>query len=172
MPEKSGILGPVEGQGWLKRRVVGPLVLVLRYGSTPEKVAISLALGAAFGLFPIIGTSTLLCFAAALLFRLNHPAIQLANHLMYPFQLPLILVYVRLGEALVASPRVPFDPRVLVAALRADPTAFVARFGLTVLHALLGWSAVAPLLIGLLYLAALPLMRRLRAQWSLSPPGP
>ena len=162
----------MQEQGWLKRRVIGPLVLMLRYGVTPEKVAISLALGAAFGVFPIVGTSTLLCFAAALLFRLNHPAIQLANYLMYPFQLPLILVYVRLGETLVASPRVPFDLGVLAVTLRADPTAFVARFGLTVLHALLGWSAAAPLLIGFLYLAALPLMRRLRAQWSLSPPGP
>jgi uncharacterized protein (DUF2062 family) len=162
----------VEEQGWLKRRVVGSLALILRYGSTPERVAISLALGAAFGLFPILGTSTLLCFAAALLFRLNHPAIQLANYLMYPFQLPLILACVRLGEALVSSPPVPFDPRMLADTLRADPTAFVARFGLTALHAVLGWSAAAPFVIGFLYVAALPLMRRLRAQWSLSPPGP
>lgn len=162
----------MEGQGWLKRRVAGPLALMLRHGSTPEKVAISLALGAAFGLFPIIGTSTLLCFAAAVLLRLNHAAIQLANYLMYPFQLPLILLYVRLGEALVRSPRVPFDPRLLADTLRADPAAFVARFGLTAVHAVLGWSAAAPFLIGLLYLAALPMMRRLRAQWSLSPPGP
>ena len=151
-------------QGWFRRRVGGPLVLMLRYGSTPEKVAISLALGAAFGVFPIVGTSTLLCFAAALLLRLNHPAIQLANYMMYPFQLPLILVYVRVGEALADSPPVPFDPRVLAVTLRADPAAFVARFGLTACHAVLGWAAVAPLLIGGLYGVALPVMRRLRAQ--------
>ena len=149
--------------GWLRRRVE-PLVLMLRYGSTPEKVAISVALGVAFGLFPILGTSTLLCFAAAMLFRLSHPAIQLANHMMYPFQLPLILVYVRLGESLVNSPRVPFDPRVLATTLRADPTAFMARFGLTAGHAVLGWAVAAPFLIVALYAAALPLMRRLRAQ--------
>jgi len=154
----------VEEQGWLRRRVAGPLALMLRHGSTPERVAISLALGAALGLFPIVGTSTLLCFAAALLLGLNHPAIQLANYLMYPFQLPLILVYVRVGEALVDSPPVPFDPRILGATLRADPAAFVARFGLTACHAVLGWVAAAPFLIGALYGTALPLMRRLRAQ--------
>jgi uncharacterized protein (DUF2062 family) len=159
--------------GWLRRRVTAPLGLMLRHGSTPEKVAISLALGAALGLFPILGTSTLLCFAVALLFRLNHPAIQLANYLMYPFQVPLILVYVRFGESLTSSPPVPFDPRVLVATLRADPTALVARFGLTACHAVLGWAAAAPVLIALLYATTLPLMRGLRAQWSLSPrPGP
>jgi len=135
-------------------------------------VAISLALGAALGLFPIVGTSTLLCFATALAFRLNHPAIQLANYLMYPFQIPLILLYVRLGEALVSSPPMPFDPRLLAATLRADPAALVARFGLTAGHAVLGWTAAAPFLVGILYAAALPLMRRL-AQWGLSPPpGP
>ena len=68
-----------------------------------------------------MGTSTLLCFAAALAFRLNHPAIQLANYLMYPYQIPFILLYVRFGEALLASPPVPFDPRVLAVTLRADP---------------------------------------------------
>lgn len=151
-------------QGWFRRRVGGPLVLTLRYGSTPEKVAISLALGAALGVFPIVGTSTLLCFAVALLLRLSHPAIQIGNYLMYPFQLPLILLYVRLGEALVDSPPVPFDPRVLAVTLRADPAAFVARFGLTAGHAVLGWTAVAPFLIGGLYGVALPLMRRLRPQ--------
>lgn len=162
----------MEPQGWLKRHVARPLALMLRYGSTPEKLAISLALGAALGLFPILGTSTVLCFALALLLRLSHPAIQLANYLMYPFQIPLILAYVRLGEALTGSPRVPFDPRVLAGALRADPAAFAARFGLTALHAVLGWAAAAPLLVGALYVATLPLLRRLRAQWSLSPPGP
>ena len=154
----------MEERGWLRRRVAGPLVLMLHHGSTPERVAISLALGAALGLFPIVGTSTLLCFAAALLLRLNHPAIQLANYLMYPFQLPLILVYVRVGETLVKSPPVPFDPRVLATMLRADPVAFVARFGLTAGHAVLGWAAAAPFLVALLYALALPLMRRLRVQ--------
>lgn len=163
----------MEEKGWLRRRVVGPLALMLRHGSTPERVAISLALGAALGLFPILGTSTLLCFAAAVLFRLNHPAIQLANYLMYPFQIPLILVYVRFGETLASSPPMPFDPRVLAVTLRADPTALIARFGLTAGHAVLGWAAAAPFLIGALYAAALPLMRKLGAQWSLSPrPGP
>ncbi|PYQ20737.1 MAG: DUF2062 domain-containing protein [Acidobacteria bacterium] len=159
----------MEEKGWLRRRVVGPLGLMLRHGSTPERVAISLALGAALGLFPIVGTSTLLCFAAALAFRLNHPAIQLANYLMYPFQIPFILLYVRFGEALLASPPVPFDPRMLAVSLRADPAAFFARFGLAAGHAVVGWSAAAPFLVGTLYAAVLPLLRRVRAQWSLSP---
>jgi hypothetical protein len=40
----------------------------------------------------------------------------------------------------------------------------MARFGLTACHAVLGWAAVAPFLIGTLYGLTLPLMRRLRAQ--------
>jgi len=163
----------MEARGWLRRHVGGPLLLMLRHGSTPEKLAISLAVGAALGVFPILGTSTLLCFAAALAFRLNHPAIQLGNYLMYPFQIPLILVYVRVGENLADAPPMPFDPRVAASTLRADPLAFLARFGLTAAHAALGWAAAAPFLVGALYLVALVLMRRLAAQWTLSPPpGP
>ena len=51
------------------------------------------------------------------------------------------------------------DP-VLVALFREDPAGFLQRFGLTGLHGILGWLAIAPLVAGVLYLALLPLLRR------------
>ncbi len=41
---------------------------------TPEKMALSLALGGALGVFPALGCTTLLCTLVAIVLRLNLPA--------------------------------------------------------------------------------------------------
>ena len=71
-------------EGFLKRRLVRPIIELLRQGVTPDKLALSLALGVALGIFPALGWTTALCAIAALVLRLNLPAIQIVNYFMYP----------------------------------------------------------------------------------------
>jgi len=47
------------------RRLVRPILDLLRQGVTPEKMALSLALGGALGVFPALGCTTLLCTIVA-----------------------------------------------------------------------------------------------------------
>ena len=143
---------------FLQRRVTDPLRKVLGQGHTPEKLALSLAFGVAIGLFPIFGTTTLLCIVAGVVLRLNHPALQVANQLMYPLQVPLILVFVRFGEFLVSRLAVAAVP-VATASASADPWTVLARFGTAGLHGILGWAVVAPAVGGLAYLVILPVVR-------------
>src|SRR3981081_2804173 len=52
---------PAEGgmnQGFFYRRLVRPLLDLLRQGATPEKLALSVALGAMLGVFPMLGATT------------------------------------------------------------------------------------------------------------------
>ena len=149
--------------GFWRRRVGDPLVSLLAQGLTPEKLALSLAVGFVLGLFPILGATTLLCLAAGVAFRLNHVGLQLANHLAYPLQVPLILVFVRLGERLLGAPRVTFDPLTLARQFQRDASGFLREFGLTGLHGILGWSLVAPLLLGAAFFTLRPVLRRLDA---------
>jgi uncharacterized protein (DUF2062 family) len=146
-------------KGFLRRRVADPLLLLLRQGLTPETLALTLALGASLGLFPVLGATTALCVAAGLALRLNHPALQLANYIVYPLQVPLILVFVRIGERIVGAAPMPFSVERLLAFFREDPLAFLERFGSTGLHGILGWLTVAPVLGGALYAGLLPLLR-------------
>jgi uncharacterized protein (DUF2062 family) len=136
---------------------------LLVQGLTPEKLALTLAVGTALGLFPIIGATTLLCLAAGFMLRLNQPAIQLVNYLIFPAQMPLILAFVRLGETLLGARPVTFSPIALVERFRQDAPAFVREFGRTGLHGILGWSVVAPLIVAGVYLATVPFLRRLDA---------
>jgi len=146
-----------------RRRVRDPIVSLLGQGLTPETLALSFAMGLVLGVFPIIGATTILCFLAGAVFRLNHVALQLANHLAYPLQIPLILAFVRLGEGLLRAPRVTFDPIALVHHFQRDPAGFLREFGVTGLHGILGWSLVAPAALLVLYLALRPPLRRLDA---------
>ena len=136
---------------------------LLEQGLTPERLALSLAVGLVLGLFPVVGVTTLLCVAAGFVFRLNHLALQLANHLAYPLQLPLVLAFVRLGERLVGAPRVSFDPLELVRHFERDAAGFLREFGLTGLHGILGWSTVAPVVLLAGFFSLRPLLRRLDA---------
>jgi len=145
--------------GFLRRRMVDPVLVLLKEGLTPETLALSLALGATLGLFPVIGATTFLCVATGLALRLSHPALQLANYAVYPLQVPLVLGFVRLGERFVGASPMPLSVERLLFFFREDPLAFLARFGRTGLHGILGWLTVAPLVGGMLYAGLLPLLR-------------
>jgi uncharacterized protein (DUF2062 family) len=153
--------GARDPRGFWRRRVGEPVVSLLAEGLTSDRLALGLAAGLVLGLFPIVGATTLLCVAAGFAFRLNHVALQLANHLAYPLQLPLILAFVRIGEWLVGAPPVSLDPLTLVHHFHQDPAGFVREFGLTGLHGILGWALVAPLLFAAAFLGLRSLLRRL-----------
>jgi uncharacterized protein (DUF2062 family) len=153
-----------------KQRVAEPLKSLLRQGLTAEGLALALALGVATGLFPVIGTTTVLGLATAGALRLNLPALQLANWMAYPAQIALIVPLVRLGEWLAGAPPVSFSVAEVVASTAADPVGTLGRFGLTGLHGILGWIAVVPVVVLVLYRAFLPALRGVQVRlrpWSL-----
>ena len=146
---------------WLSRKVREPLVRELRQGATPEGLAGSVAAGAALGILPFLGLTTLACLAAGKLLRLNHVALQVANYLVYPLQLALLVPFVRLGERLTGSAALPIEPSVILARFSESPSAFLAEFGIAGLHGLLGWILLAPAAGWVLRAALLPVFRRI-----------
>ena len=161
MTHRSEEAASAEGPpGFFARRLARPVLALLRQGITPEQLALSLAVGATLGVFPIIGATTLLCLGAGLALRLNQPALQIVNYAVYPLQIPLILVFVRLGERMLGASPMAFAPAVLVTQFREGPGLFLERFGMTGLHGILGWSLTAPALGAALYWSALPALRR------------
>lgn len=141
------------------QRVAGPVKALLRQGLTPEGVALSLAFGVAAGLFPVIGATTLLGLAIGVALRLNQPALHLANWLAYPLQLAMIVPLVRLGEWLAGAPSMSFSVVQILSGTSSDPLGTLQRFGMTGLHGILGWIAVVPIVVLVLYRALLPALR-------------
>ena len=142
-----------------QRRIIDPLVAQLTQGITAEKIALTIAVGGACSLFPIFGTTTLLCFLVALILRLNQPVIQLLNQAMWPLHVPAVLWLIRLGELIFGVPHQRLHFRETYHLFWHDPTLFFEKFGSAALHAIVAWALLAPLFIVLCYYALLPLMR-------------
>ena len=70
-------------------------------GLSPENIALIIAVGLVLGTFPVYGLPTILCAAAALLLRLNAPALQLMNQIATPVQLALLLPFSRIGAHVI-----------------------------------------------------------------------
>ncbi len=148
--------------GFWQRRVVAPIVAQLKQGITPEKIALTIALGAVLGIFPILGATTLLCALTGIWLRLNQPVIQLVNYFVYPLQIALLLPYYRAGETLFGQPHVPiFSVAELAQRFQAGPLQFLADYGLVGLYGVTVWALSAPLLIAALYYGTRPLLRAL-----------
>jgi uncharacterized protein (DUF2062 family) len=143
-----------------QRRVRDPIVAQLTQGITPEKIALTVAVGSALGLFPILGTTTLLCFLVGLALRLNQPIIQLINQALWPVHIPVIFWCVRLGERLFGAP--PVNLRLMGRLLHQHPEAFFQQFGATAVHAIVAWVIIAPFYVTAIYAIALPVMRNIQ----------
>jgi uncharacterized protein (DUF2062 family) len=147
-------------EGFFKRRLVRPILDLLRQGVTPEKMALSVALGAALGVLPVAGWSTALCAIAAIVLRLNLPAIQLVNYFVYPAQIALLLPFFRWGEKLFRAPHFPISVAQIYALFHAGAWMAIKLLWTTIWHAIVVWGMLAPVFIGLLYTILLPLLRR------------
>jgi uncharacterized protein (DUF2062 family) len=149
---------------WFQRRVLAPVKAQLAQGTSPDAVALALAVGAACGLFPIFGATTVLTVIVAARLRLNPVLAQLANHLLSPAQLAGMLVFARLGAWLWRAPHVPFSPAALREAFARDFWGTLRHFGAAGLHAVSAWVLVAPLVVLALWLPLRPLMRWVAAR--------
>lgn len=145
----------------LKAKIAAPVMEQLTQGLSPEKIALTVAVGLTLAANPIIGTTTVLCFVAAWALRLNQPIIQAINWSSYALQLLLIFPFIRLGERIFGAPRENRSLQRLVAMMRADPVGTVANVRTTLGHAVVAWLVVAPLLVGAIYFGTLPVFRAL-----------
>ena len=122
---------PAAPRSWLRRRVLDPLFDLLKSGLSPEKLALTVGLGAAVGLVPALGITTVLSAAIALRLRLNVAAMQLATHLMSAFQLALLIPFLRAGAIVMGQ---------------GNQVAHLTIKSLRLLIAQEGWGAVGRLL--------------------------
>lgn len=147
-------------EGFFYRKLVRPVIDLLKQGVTPEKIALSLALGAALGVFPALGWTTGLCAIAALVLRLNLPAIQIVNYFMYPLQIALLIPFFRLGEKLFGARHLPISVPQIYAMIRANMWGAIRMLWTTTWHAMVVWALIAPVFVALAYAILSPLLRR------------
>lgn len=142
------------------RKLKDMVLLLLRQGMTPARVALCIICGVAISIFPVVGVPTLLATAVALTFRLNLPLIQIVNYVAAPLQWLSVIPFLRLGEVVCGADPLPLSPAQLAEALKSDPFGFMKEFSGALWHASVGWLVTVPPLVLLLILIVRPVMAR------------
>src|SRR5215469_3885955 len=144
-----------------RERVIAPIIAQLIQGVTPQKMALTIALGFSLGVFPVLGTTTTLCAIAAIRLKLNQPVIQLVNWLVYPLQLALVLIFIRTGEWMMHAPIMSFSVPELIEKFHQSPVKFFQEFGVTGLQGTVAWLFTAPFLTFITYSVLLNPLKKL-----------
>ncbi|ADW67946.1 DUF2062 domain-containing protein [Granulicella tundricola] len=151
---------------FFRRNVLRPLLLQLRGGVTPRRLAWSLAVGIVIGINPSVGLTTVLVVMLAWVFGLNQVASQIGLHVMAPIHLLLFLPFIELEVFLFHTRRLPLSRRQLEH-LSHHPLRMVRDIWLWEWHALVVWVVVAAVLMPVLAVyirwGLVLLMRRHRA---------
>jgi hypothetical protein len=136
-------------------------------GISPQRLALTLALGFVLGCIPLVGIPTGLCMVVALGFRLNLPAIQAANYAAMPFQLALVVPFIRLGGKLTPAVHSALDLSLLARSpmqlLQHSSAQLMSQVGILAGQALLGWLLLAVPVVALLTMALTGVLRRVPA---------
>ena len=133
--------------------ISGLLSQALKQGITPRKLAVTCALGAVISIFPLFGTTTLLCFGIAIALRLNIAIIQLVNYLFAPLQIVLILPFIKIGTELFGLNPFPYSSEQLADLLRNDFWLLLREAGLALMAGIGMWILFSiPLFFFLFYL--------------------
>ena len=154
---------------FFNRRLVQPIFSLLRQGITPEKLALSVSLGVSLGIFPMIGSTTILCFVIGWIFRVNQPAIQLVNYFTYPLQLALLVPFLQMGSRIFGDGAIPFSLQDIFAMLTTDTWSAVGTLWWASVRAIAVWLLIGPLLTVILYILLKPLFVRLKETFQRTP---
>lgn len=146
------------------RRIVLPILALLRMGATPRKLAWSIALGLLIGINPVLGSTTVFCLAAAFVLRLNLVASQLANHIVYPLELLLFIPFIHVASRIFHLEPIPFSATQILHMARVHPIALIRQVWQWEWHALMLWAAIAAVAIPAIALALTPVLHRLLAR--------
>ena len=127
-------------RGFCKRLTARRVFNLSLKGVTAESLALSIALALVIGVFPVYGCPTLLCAAAAIVLRLNLPAMQLVNALTTPLQLALLIPFHRLGNLLLPGAGVAGSR--VSAEVHSEVWRVVDGIWTLAVHAVAGWFCI------------------------------
>ncbi len=142
------------------RKVLDTVIALLRQGTTPEKIAQATALAAVLAVFPVLGSTTLLCAGGAAWLRLNLPLMQLVNYLLYPAQLALLIPFMSVGSHFFSLPSLPPLSQ-LLKLVATDPWGAIRIFWPATLSGIGAWLVLSPVAALAIYNLVLFPLRRL-----------
>ena len=142
-----------------KRWFINPVLKQLTQGISADKLAWTIAIGCASGVFPVMGTTSLVCFLAAIYLKLNQPVIQVVCHTLWAAHLALILPFIKLGQWIHGADPIKGSIPTLLKEFFISPWQFAQNYWLAALQGIVAWFLVSSPLIFTIRLITLPLLK-------------
>jgi uncharacterized protein (DUF2062 family) len=153
---------PQKKHGFWRRHFGDPILQQLTQGVSAQKIAFTIALCTGLSVFPILGSTTFLCFIAGVAFSLNQPIAQSMNLLGSLCFLPLLVVFIKLGDVLTGASFTSLNIPAMIRESTHEPAKFLKEFGGVALRGMLGWSVVMVFWMPIVYFSSLPILKRYR----------
>ncbi|RSK45078.1 DUF2062 domain-containing protein [Hymenobacter rigui] len=164
VPPPVAVSAPEPPPSWWRRRIVQPVLNLLRQGLTPHQLALTVVLGTAAGLVPMLGITTLLATSAAIRLRLNVAATLLIAHLWSPVQLLLIIPFMSQGARLWGAHSPPLTLEKLQYLFGHDWVAALKLLWHAIVGALALWAGAFLVLGPVLYFVLRPILTRVMSK--------
>jgi uncharacterized protein (DUF2062 family) len=146
----------------VRNKIFQSLSNLLKQGLSPAKLSLVVALGITLSIFPVLGTTTLICTLVSIFFNLNLPAMQLANYAAFPLQIILFFPFLKLGETVSKVSLDPLSKIQLISTFDEGIFYAIEKLSNYLLVACLGWSlAVLPIYI-ILYFLMFSLLKKFK----------
>jgi len=146
---------------YLKYKLWIPILGFLKQGITPEKLSLTIAFGVVFGIFPIVGFTTIFCLLSAFIFRLNKAVILFINFSLYPLQILLIIPLISLGKMIFGYSFISFSISEIIIMFKEDWIFAIQHIWFQTLLGILAWAIVSIPLSFIIYYTFLPFFRKL-----------
>lgn len=137
---------------WFKRKLVDPLLFLVKQGVDARKLALAISLGFVLSFFPVFGVHSLLCFLVIWLFRLNPGAVFLVNNLSYPLIFVMYLPQIRIGEWLFNAKPFSFSVDQVIGLISDSPLNAIKILWDSTMYALVAWLVIGTILFPFLFL--------------------
>lgn len=147
---------PLQRSSWRQ-----PFLELLRQGVSPEKIALTIALGIVLGVTPVLGSTLLLCTGASVALGLNLPAIQLVNALVYPLQLLFLIPFYKVGARMFGADASTISLDGVLTLIQSGVLLAIRTLWVVTVHALVAWLILGAAACSILYVVLVPVIRRL-----------
>lgn len=124
---------------------------VLKQGTSPEELALCVSGAIILGVFPVLGSTTLLITLFAIAFRLNLPTAQIINYLIYPLQLILLIPFMKFGESIFGIAETNYTFSQIYDMLMGNFWGSIKQLLDVTFQAILAWLIILPFVLTISY---------------------
>ncbi len=147
---------------FFNNKYLSPIIKLLKQGTTPREIALGIAIASVLGVFPVLGSTTILITIFAIVLRLNLPLVQLINVSVYPLQLILLVPFMKLGEILFGFEKLNYSIGEITEMIAESIPEAISTLWNVTMQGIAAWAVIAPFISLIIFYALFPLIHKLR----------